>query len=70
MKFKLQVLRVGEYLVRATHNDRNLGVLFGADMTKESHVTTVCRSAMFYLRNISRMRQCLTAAVTDQVMHL
>ena len=35
----------------------------------ESHVTAVCKSAIFHLRNISRIRQFLTAAATDQVVH-
>ena len=34
-----------------------------------SHVTAVCRSAIFHLRNISRIRRYLTAAATEQVVH-
>ena len=35
----------------------------------DSHVTVVCRSAIFHLRNISRIRRYLTAAATEQVVH-
>ena len=35
----------------------------------ESHVTAVCRSAIFRLRNISRIRPYLIAAATEQVVH-
>ncbi|KAK2173329.1 hypothetical protein NP493_884g04023 [Ridgeia piscesae] len=38
-------------------------------MTMESHVTAVCRSAIFHLRKISRIRRYLTAAATEQVVH-
>ena len=48
---------------------RNLGVQFDAEMTMESHVTIVCKSAIFHLRNISRSRRYLTAAATEQVIH-
>ena len=34
----------------------------------ESHVSAVCKSAIFHLRNISRIRQYLTAAATEQVI--
>ena len=33
-------------------------------------MTAVCKSAVFHLRNISRIRRYLTAAATEQVMHV
>ena len=65
----LQALRVGDCVVRVTDCVRNLGVQFDAEMTMESHVTAVCKSAIFHLRNISRIRRYLTAAATKQVVH-
>ena len=61
---KLQSLLVGDCLVRVTHSVCNLGVQFDADMTMESHVTAVCKSAIFHLRNIPMIRRYLTAAAT------
>ena len=52
-----------------THSVRNLGVQFDAEMTMESHVTAVCKSAIFHLRNISRITRHLTAAATEQDIH-
>ena len=68
-KITLQSLRVGDCVVSVTDCVRNLGVQFGAEMTMESHVTAVCRSAIFHLRNISMIRRYLTAAATEQVVH-
>ena len=68
-KFTLQSLRVGDCVVRVTDCVRNLGVQFDAEMTMESHVTAVCKSAIFHLRNISRIRRYLTAAATEQIVH-
>ena len=68
-KFTLQSLRVGDCVVRVTDCVRNLGVQFDAEMTMESRVTAVCKSAIFHLRNISRIRRYLTAAATEQVVH-
>ena len=47
MKNTLQALRVGDCVVRVTDCVRNFGVQFDAEMTMESHVTAVCRSAIF-----------------------
>ena len=55
-------------MVRVTYSVRNLGVQFDAEITMDSHVTGVCRSAKFHLRIISRIRRYLTAAATEQVM--
>ena len=48
---------------------RNLGVQLDAEMTKESQVIAVCRSAICHLRNISRIRRHLRAAAPSLVMH-
>ena len=68
-KFTLQSLRVGDCVVRVTDSVRNLGVQFDAEMTMESQVTAVCRSAIFHLRNISRIKRYLTAAATEHIVH-
>ena len=68
-KFTLQSLRDGDCVVRVNDSVRNLGVQFDAEMTMESHVTAVCRSAIFHLRNISRIKRYLTAAATEQIVH-
>ena len=66
-EIRLQALRVGDCLVKVTHSVHNLGVQFDAEMMMESHVTAVCKSAIFHLRNISRIRRYMTAAATEQV---
>ena len=63
------MLRVGDYLVRVSHSVRNLGVQFDAEMSMASHVTAASKSAIFHLRNTSRIRRYLTAAATEQVIH-
>ena len=60
---------VGDWVVRVTDCVRKLGVQFDAEMAMQSHVTAVCRSAIFHLRTISRIRRYLTTAVTEQVVH-
>ena len=51
-----------------TQNVRNIGVQFGAEVTMESLVIAVCRSATVHLRNVSRIGRYLTAKATEQVI--
>ena len=67
-KIKLQALRVGDYLFTVTHSVCNFCVQVDAEMTMESHVTTVCKSAIFHLRNIARNSRNMTAATTEPVI--
>ena len=48
---------------------RNLGVQFDETMTMESHITTVCKSPIYHLRNIARIRRYLTTSATEQIVH-
>ena len=52
-----------------SHNVRNLGVQFDETMTMESHITTVCKSAIYHLRNIARIRRYPTPGATEQIVH-
>ncbi len=38
---------------------RNLGVVFNADMNMSDHITQVCRSLNWHIRNLSRIRRFL-----------
>ena len=38
-------------------------------MTMESHITAVCKSAIYHLRNIARIRHYLTLSTTEQIVH-
>ncbi len=37
---------------------RNLGVLFDSNLSFESHVSNICKTAFFHLKNISKLRPC------------
>ena len=55
----------------SSHNVRNLGVQFDEtmSMTMESHITTVCKSAIYHLRNIAIIRRYLVPSATEQIVH-
>ena len=62
-------MSVGQDVIPPSHDCRNLGVMFDDDMSMESHVTNICRSTLFQLRNIRRIRPMLNDSATAQLIH-
>ena len=52
-------LRIGDMEILPTENVRNLGVIFDRQMTMTSHISSLCSSLNYQLRNISRVRRFL-----------
>ena len=48
---------------------RNLGVIFDQHLTMEKQVNSVARSCFFHLRNIGRLRNCLTIDATKSLVN-
>ena len=64
--FKLQV---GDFLVPASDTARNLGVSFDKHMSMDHHITNVCKSSNFHLRNIRSIREELTDSTAAKLVH-
>ena len=62
-------LKVGDACVPCSRKARNLGVIFNEHMSMEPHVRSVCRSAKYHLRNISKIRPFLDHSATERVIH-
>ena len=58
----------GEQIEPST-SARNIGVIFDEHMSLEKHVTSTCKACFFHLRNISRIRVCLSLADTEKLVH-
>ena len=48
---------------------RNIAVTFDSTMSMLPHVNSVCKSAFYYLRNISRIRKFLSLKTTEILVH-
>ena len=48
---------------------RNLGAYFDMDMTLNHHISEICKSSSFHLRNIGLIRKYLTNDATEQLVH-
>ena len=49
----------GDY-IEASHSARNIGVIFDSHVNLEKHVTNTYKMAFYHLRNIARIRNCLS----------
>ena len=48
---------------------RNIGAIFDEHMSLEKNITSTCKACVFHLRNISRIRDCLSLADTEKLVH-
>ena len=68
-KFDALSIQIGPEIVDVTHSVRNLGVMMDSVLNMEDHVTSVCRSCYFHLRNIGAIRQYLDSDTAAQIIH-
>jgi hypothetical protein len=52
-------LQIGSEIVTPSDNVRNLGIIFDSQLSMSPHITGLCKSLSFQLRNISRTRRFL-----------
>ena len=64
-----QKITVGATSIDKSSKARNLGVIFDNNMNMEQHITGVCKSANFHLRNIGSIRNVLSESTAAQLVH-
>ncbi len=47
----------------------NLGVLFDNNLSFDSHVSSICKTAFFHLKNISKLRTMLSVSNAEMLIH-
>ena len=62
-------IRVGDSQISSSSKVRDLGVMFDDCLSLDAHISNICRSTHFYLRNIGRIRNLLTFNATAQLVH-
>ena len=62
-------LHVSNERIQPSTSARNIGVIFDNYMSLEQHVAGVFKARFFHLRNISRIRNCLSKHDTEVLVH-
>ena len=62
-------LCIGDSPIECSTHIRNLGIYLDQELNMQSHVSSVCKTAYFHLRNIARIRKYLSEAATQSLIH-
>ena len=65
----LPPLRFGNDTILASDSARNIRVIFDGTVSMLPHVNSVCKSALYHLRHISRIRKFLSSKTTEILVH-
>ena len=68
-KATIHSVRVGAANVPSNQVVKNLGVTFDRYMNMEMHVSNVCKSCFYHLRNIKCIRKYLSKPAAESVIH-
>ena len=60
---------VGDESVAASQSTRSLGIIFHEHMSFHAHVSSICRSSFYRLRNLSRIRKYFTKESAEVAVH-
>ncbi|KAI2646685.1 RNA-directed DNA polymerase from mobile element jockey [Labeo rohita] len=55
--------------VNSSSSVRNLGVLFDGNLSFENHISSICKTAFFHLKNISKLRPMLSMSNAETLIH-
>lgn len=62
-------IRIGDSSVKSSNFVRNLGVIVDSNLSLRNHVTHLCQSVRFQLRNFGSIRKYFTKFAAEQLIH-
>ena len=62
-------IKVGDQIIHPKKSLRNIGAIFDETVSMLPQVNSICKSAFFHLRNISRIRKYLSRTATERLIH-
>jgi len=62
-------IKIGDEVLSASSNVRDLGVVIDSVFNMDAHVTSICKSCYFHLRNIGAIRPYLDSHSASQIIH-
>ena len=68
-KVSLDSFLVGESVIPKSDTAVNLGTLWDSELNLKLHVEKTCNSALYHLRNIYKIRKCLSKSDTETLVH-
>jgi len=56
-------------MIKESDQVRLLGVIIASDLSLDGHVSSVCKTCFFWLRQLRRVRHCLDIESTKTLVH-
>ena len=69
-KITVPSIKIGDVTISALESCRNLGIIFDSTMSMSAHISSVCKSVRYYLRNLGIIRKYLTRSATEKIVHV
>ena len=68
-KITVPSIKIGDVTISALESCRNLGIILDSTMSMSAHISSVCKSVRYYLRNLGIIRKYLTRSATEKIVH-
>ena len=68
-KISLPSIKISNVDIAPSAAFRNLGVIFYSSMVMSAHISPVCKSVRYYVRNLGFIRKYLTRSATEKIVH-
>ena len=62
-------IKVGNQIIHPKKSLKNIGAIFDETVSMLPQVNSICKSAFFHIRNISRIRKYLSRTATERLIH-
>ena len=64
-KVSFDTITIGDSSVSPSGSARNIGVIFDKTLCLNDHITKICQTCHYRLKNIRRLRRCLSLTATQ-----
>ena len=65
----IESIQVTGERIQPSISARNIGVTFDQNINFEQHVANICKTAFYHIRNIAKIRNCLSQIDTETLVH-
>ena len=62
-------LHIGSHSIMPSRTAKSLGAVIDSHLSMDSHISSICKTAYFHLRNIGRLRRYLDREALECVVH-
>ena len=69
-KVSIDTITIGDSSVSPSGSARNIGVIFDNTLCLNDHITKVCQTCHYWLKNIRRIRRCLSVTATQLLVQV